>query len=153
MEPALDPEELMRRYLEQVVSAGRLELIEDMALPDMVDEANQAFGGPPGRAGLVAHVRGFRRHLEALRIEVHRIVADRQAVMAWWSFTGIHAGPWLGRPPCGGPIRGDVFSFFDLADGRISRYRLFLAAEFPERVILDTSRPGAGLVADDSGRA
>lgn len=141
----MTPESLMRTYLEQVVAHGRLELIEQLANADMVDEANEAFGGPPGRAGLVAHAKGFRRHLGDLQVAIERIVAGDDAVMAWWSFTGLHNGPWLGRPPTGKTIRGTVFSFFDLADGRIQRYRLFLHAEFPESVVFDTSRlrPGS----------
>ena len=134
----------MRTYLEQVVVEGRLELLEEMTRPDMVDEANEAFGGPPGRAGLVAHVKGFRRHVTVLQVDVQRIVAGDGEVMAWWSFTGVHSGPWLGRPPSGKPIRGSVFSFFELVDGRIGRYRLFLHAEFPESAVIDTSRPDAG---------
>lgn len=137
----MTPEALMRTYLEQVVARGRLELIDDLTRADMVDEANQAFGGPPGRAGLAAHVKGFRRNIGDLQITVERIVAGSDAVMAWWSFTGLHTGPWLGRPPTGNPIRGTVFSLFELVDGLISRYRLFLHAEFPETVVLDTSRP------------
>lgn len=139
-----DPRALMRTYLEDVVGRGRLELIEQLADPAMVDEANEAFGGPPGRAGLLAHVKGFRRHVTELRVEVRRIVAGDDTVMAWWSFTGLHSGPWLGRPPSGKPIRGSVFSFFDLVDGRIGRYRLFMVAELPEPVVIDTSRPGPG---------
>lgn len=138
----MTPETLMRTYLEEVVARGRLELIDELANADMVDEANQAFGGPPGRAGLVAHVKGFRRNIGGLQVTVERIVAGDAAVMAWWSFTGLHTGPWLGRPPTGTPIRGSVFSLFDLVDGRIGRYRLFLHAELPESVVLDTSRPG-----------
>lgn len=130
----------MRTYLEEVVAQGRLELIEALSRADMVDEANQAFGGPEGRAGLVAHVKGFRRNIDDLHVNVERIVAGDDAVMAWWSFSGVHVGPWLGRQPTGSPIRGTVFSLFDLVDGLISRYRLFLHAEFPESVVLDTSR-------------
>lgn len=137
----MKPETLMHTYLEDVVAQGRLELIDDLANEDMVDEANQAFGGPPGRAGLVAHVKGFRRNVGSLEVMVERIVAGEDSVMAWWSFTGLHAGTWLGRPPTGNPIRGSVFSFFDVVDGRISRYRLFLHAEFPDSVVVDTSRP------------
>lgn len=137
-----DPETLMRSYLQQIVVEGRLDLLEAMTQPDMVDEANAAFGGPPGRAGLVAHARGFRRDVTELRVDVKRIVAGDDEVMAWWSFTGLHSGPWLGRPPSGQRIHGSVFSFFELVDGRISRYRLFLVAEFPELVVFDTSRPG-----------
>jgi predicted ester cyclase len=131
----------METYLLEVVSNGRLELIDELALPDMVDEANQAFGGPPGRDGLVAHVVGFRRNVGDLQLTIDRIVADDDVVMAWWSFTGSHVGPWLGRTPTGGEISGTTFSFFDLVDGRISRYRVWLHAVFDgEPVVLDSSR-------------
>jgi predicted ester cyclase len=132
---------LMESYLADVVQHGRLELIEQIALADMVDEANQAFGGPPGRAGLVAHVKGFRRAVGDLRLSIDRIVAGTDEVMAWWSFTGEHVGPWLGRAPTGRNISGTVFSFFDLVDARISRYRVWVYAAFDEPVVFDSSRP------------
>jgi predicted ester cyclase len=131
----------MRTYLLEVGGAGRLELIDEIAQPDMVDEANQAFGGPPGRAGLVAHVIGFRRNLSDLDVTINEIVAGHNQVMAWWSFTGTHVGRWLGRPPTGEPLGGTVFSFFDLTDGLISRYRLWLHVAFDDPVTFDSSNP------------
>ena len=76
------PEQIMRTYLLDVVVSGRLDLIDELARPDMVDEANQAFGGPPGRAGLVAHVVGFRRNVGNLDLVVDRVVAGTGEVMA-----------------------------------------------------------------------
>jgi predicted ester cyclase len=137
----LAPEKLMETYLLEVVVNGRLELIEDLARPDMVDEANQAFGGPIGRNGLVAHVVGFRRNVSDLRLTIDRIVAGTDEVMAWWSFAGTLVGPWLGRTPTGQEISGTTFSFFDLVDGRISRYRVWLHALLDEPVVFDSSRP------------
>ena len=131
----------METYLLEVGAKGRIELIEELAWPDMVDEANQAFGGPPGRDGLVAHIVGFRRNVGDLRLEIVEIVAGADQVMAHWTFTGTHEGPWLGRAPTGREISGTVFSFFTLHDGRISRYRLWLVAAFPELVIVDSSDP------------
>lgn len=131
----------MEKYLLEVVANGRLDLIEDLALPDMVDEANQAFGGPAGRNGLVAHVVGFRRNVGQLRLDIGRIVAGADDVMAWWSFTGVHLGPWLGRAPTGEEISGTAFSFFDLVDDRISRYRVWLHAVLDEPIVFDSSRP------------
>ena len=116
----MTPETLMRTYLEEVVARGRLVLIEELSNSDMVDEANQAFGGPPGRAGLVAHVKGFRRNLGELGVTVERIVAGNNSVVAWWSFTGLHTGAGRGRPPTGKPIRDAVFNVFDLVNGRIN---------------------------------
>ena len=135
------PEQLVETYLLEVVVNGRLELIEELALPDMVDEANQAFGGPAGRAGLVAHVVGFRRNVDDLRLSIDRIVAGTDEVMAWWSFTGKHVGPWLGVPPTGKEISGTVFSFFELANGRINRYRVWMLAVLDRPIVFDSSRP------------
>jgi len=135
------PEEIMRTYLVEVGGKGRLDLIDEIAQPDMIDEANQVFGGPPGRDGLVAHVVGFRRNVTDLDVTVDRVVPGDDEVMAWWSFTGTHAGPWLGRPPTGDRISGTVFSFFELTDGLISFYRLWLHAAFDEPVTFDSSRP------------
>lgn len=137
----LEPRALMRTFLERVVGLGELDLIEQLAHADMVDEANQAFGGPAGRAGLVAHVKGFHRCIEERELTIERIVGDGDSVMAWWSFSGVHVGPWLGQPPTDRPIEATVFSFFDLVDGRVSRYRLWLHAGFDDPVVFDTSRP------------
>lgn len=139
----LTPKQLMETYLRDVAGKGQLDLIEDLALPDMVDEANQAFGGPPGRDGLVAHVVGFRRNVGDLQLTIDRIVAGTDDVMAQWSFKGRHVGPWLGRTPTGEPISGTVFSFFDLVDGRISRYRVWLCAMFDRSVVFDSAHPAA----------
>lgn len=134
------PRQVMETYLLDVVAGGRLDLIGELAREDMIDEANRAFGGPPGRAGLVAHVKGFRRNIGDLRLTVERIVADERAAMAWWAFSGTHVGPWLGRAPDGREISGTVFSLFDLIDGRIACYRLWLCAMFDEPVIFDSAR-------------
>ena len=135
------PAQLMETYLVEVVGNGRLDLIEHLARPDMVDEANQAFGGPPGRDGLVAHVVGFRRNVGDLAVTVERVVAGTDEVMAWWSFTGTHVGPWLNRTPTGRPISGTAFSFFELVEGTVSRYRVWLHAALDEPVVFDSSRP------------
>jgi predicted ester cyclase len=139
----MTPTELAETYLSEVVANGRLELVETLARPDVVDEANQAFGGPPGREGLVQHVVGFRKHVADLDVTIERIVAGTDEVMAWWSFTGTHVGPWLARPPTGEPISGTVFSFFALEQSQIRRYRVWLHALLDEAVVFDSSRPGA----------
>ena len=65
-------------------------------------------------------------------------------MMAHWSFTGRHSGPWLGRTPTNEMISANVFSFFTLKEGLISRYRLWMCAEMEEVVIFDSSDPKIG---------
>jgi len=136
----LDPTQLMRTYLEEVAAKGRLDLIERIAHADMIDEANLAFGGPPGRDGLVAHVKGFRRHIAECELTIHKIVGEPSEVMAWWSFTGKHVGPWLGVPPTGEAVSGEVFSFFSLQEGLIQRYRLWLYTTLDSGMTFDSAK-------------
>lgn len=140
---ALSPEQLMETYLIEVGGKGRLDVIEEIAHLDMIDEANQAFNGPQGRDGLVAHVKGFRKNVGDLSVTIDQIVGGPDKVMAQWSFKGKHVGPWLGRKPTGEEISGTVFSYFDLVDGKISFYRLWLCALFDEPVIFDSANPFA----------
>ena len=131
---------LMKTYLIEVGQKGRLDLIKTIAQPDMIDEANRAFGGPVGRDGLIAHVKTFRSQIGELNLEIKQIVGNKNEVMAHWFFTGIHKGPWLRREPTGKKVSADVFSFFTLRDGLISYYRLWLHAMIDGPVIFDLSR-------------
>ena len=131
----------METYLIEVGQNARLDLIKNIAQPDMIDEANRAFGGPAGRDGLVSHVKAFHRQIGEIKIEIKQIVGNESEVMAHWSFTGIHRGPWLGRKATGKEVSANVFSFFTLKSGLISYYRLWLHAMLDVPVIFDSSRP------------
>ncbi|MDE0422389.1 MAG: ester cyclase [Gammaproteobacteria bacterium] len=65
-------EEVMRRYLTEVVAQGKLELIDELAAEDMVDHTQTI----PGRAGLVAHVKSFRERNRDVELNVERIIAS-----------------------------------------------------------------------------
>ncbi|MEM7093084.1 MAG: ester cyclase [Actinomycetota bacterium] len=136
------PAEVLRTYLEEVGAKGRIELIDDLAHDDMVDEANQMFGGPPGKAGLVAHVVGFRKNVTDLEVTIERVVGDTTTAIGWWRFEGTHSGPWLGLPATNERIRGTVISRFDVDGGKVSRYRLFLWTDLDGGRTLDTSIAG-----------
>ncbi|WP_281018214.1 MULTISPECIES: ester cyclase [unclassified Minwuia] len=141
--PQRTPRQVMEAYLMEVVTNGRLDLIEELAQPDMVDEANQAFNGPPGRAGLVAHAKGFGRNISDLSVTVDQIVAGEDDVMAKWTFTGKLNGPWLGQTPTGKIFSCTAFSFFRLRDGLIDHYRVWLHANLDTPVVFDSANPQA----------
>ena len=142
----MNSKKLMEIYLIEVGQNGQLDLIESIAQPDMIDEANRAFGGPPGRDGLIAHVRSFRQQIADPKLDIHKIVGNEDEVMAHWFFTGIHNGPWLGRAATGKEISADVFSFFSLREGLISYYRLWLHAKLDKPIIFDSSNPRKGSI-------
>lgn len=134
MNPA---EKLMHVFLIDVVGNGNLRLIEEIAQPDMVDEANLVFGGPAGREGLVAHVKGFQKNIGTPNVTIHRIIGNDAEVMSWWSFEGVHVGPWMNLKPTNKVITATVFSFFNLEKTRIKRYQLWLHADVNPPQVFD----------------
>ena len=102
---------IIRIFLTEVAQEGHVETIDKITSIDMVDEANMVFGGPPGREGLKAHVKSFRRDIADLKIDIKDIVGNQKKVMAHWSFEGrLGDGPWLGIPATKKMMSGEVFS-------------------------------------------
>jgi predicted ester cyclase len=136
-------EQIMRTYLEEVLANERLELIPEIANEDMVDEVTAGAGGPPGRDGLVAHVNSFFNAFSDRKITIRRIVANDDEVMAWWIGDGINSGDLGTMAATGQPLTGHAFSFFDIRDGKISRYRLFAYFGYDPPVAVDTTPQAA----------
>lgn len=141
VEEEVDSLKIIRIFLTEVAQEGHVETIDKITSIDMVDEANMVFGGPPGREGLKAHVKSFRRDISDLKIDIKDIVGNQKKVMAHWSFEGRHDGPWLGIPATKKTMSGEVFSFFTFKNGLISYYRLWLCANFDFPVVFDSSNP------------
>lgn len=117
-------EEIMRRYLTEVVAQGKLELIPELAAEDMEDHTNDT----PGRAGLEQHVKGFRAAIPDLELELERIIASDDAVVGLWTWTGTPAVEFFGVPPTGVKVECKVASVFQIKDGMLADYVVFADA-------------------------
>ena len=105
----------------------------------MVDEAALMVGGPAGREGLVFHVNLFFSSLDDTKIDIKRIVANEDEVMAWWTADGIHKEEWLGIPATNKRMLTHACSFFKIRDGKIARYTLLAAIGFDTPIIFDST--------------
>jgi len=114
--------DVMRRYLTEVVGEGKLELLDEIAAPDMVDHTAVAAGWGTGRQGLVRHVTYFRETLPDLTVTIERLIASADEVVGIWRVAGSHAGPLFGYPPTGRRLEWTNASVFRVADGRITDY-------------------------------
>lgn len=129
-------EEIMRIYLEDIAVHERVDLIAEIAHEDMVDE----FSEEPGRDALVAHVQGFHAAFVERTITIRKIIANEGEVMAWWTAEGLPVDEMFGVEPTGGRVTAHAFSFFTITEGKISRYRGFVVADFaPPTVYFDST--------------
>ena len=113
-------EEVMRRYLTEVVAQGKLEVIDELAADDMVDHTQSI----PGKAGLVAHVTSFRERNKDVELTVERVIASDDEVVGIWTWRATHSTDMYAVPPTGGTLEVRVASIFRLRDGMLVDYEV-----------------------------
>lgn len=102
-----DPKQIVRRVIEDVISGGDLELIDELFSERLARRARRWFAP-------------FRASFPDVRMEVVQLVAEGDAVVGRFLCSGTHLGPWRGHEPTGQRFeRVDEVYFFRLEDGRI----------------------------------
>jgi len=98
---------VVRRYIEEVINGGNLDLIEVLFAPEMR-----------------AAVRGFATVADESfpdrREELRDIVAEGNTVIAHWVFRGTHRGLFYSIPPTGRQIEINGFAIYYLENGQIA---------------------------------
>lgn len=114
--------DIMRRYLTEVVAAGNLAVLDELAADDMVDHTAVAAGWGTGRQGLVRHVTHFRETLPDLEVTTIRLIASVGEVVGVWRAAGTHRGFLFGYPGTGRRLEWTNASIFTISGGRIVDY-------------------------------
>jgi steroid delta-isomerase-like uncharacterized protein len=113
---------VMRRYLTEVVEAGDLSVLTDIAADDMVDHTAVAAGWGTGRQGLARHVTYFRQTVPDLKVRIDRLIASPDEVVGVWRVTGTHMSGLFGYPATHRRLEWSNASIFRLRDGKIIDY-------------------------------
>jgi steroid delta-isomerase-like uncharacterized protein len=105
---------LARRFIEEVLSGGRLEAFAELTAPDYADHSL-----PPGLTP-EASIAAFRAGFPDASFEVGDVVAGDHMASARWSVTGTHTGEFFGVPATGRPVRMQGISMYRVRDGRLA---------------------------------
>ncbi len=111
-------EEVMRRYLAEVLGERKLEVISEIAAEDMVDHSQPE----PGRKGLERHADGFLAAVPDAQIVIDHIVAGEDIVVGIWHWRGTPVVEFFGVPPTGREVENRTASIFKLRDGLLVDY-------------------------------
>ena len=88
--PMIEPDEskaLVRRLVE-IVNAGDLESLEEVASGEIAEAARRWIGP-------------FRESFPDFRMEVREVIAEGEKVVGYFKCSGTHQGDWRGIPPSG----------------------------------------------------
>ena len=114
-------EEVMRRYIAEVIGEKKLEIINEIAAEDMFDRGQPK----PGRDGLWKHVRDFLAIVPDPKVVIHDIVANEDTAIGIWHWRGTPVAEFFNIQPTGREVVCHVASHFKLRDGLLVEYRAF----------------------------
>jgi steroid delta-isomerase-like uncharacterized protein len=107
---------VVRRYIDEVLSGGRFELMDELFAPDYTSDA---FGQPMGRAEFQQALAAMRGAFSGLRVTVEDMVAEGDMVGVRFKTSGTHRAEFQGMPPTGKSYEVGGIVTYRLADGRI----------------------------------
>lgn len=94
---------LVRRFYEEVVNTGKVDLIENFISPEYT-EVHEGKRYATGIEGAKAHILGVRQTYPDLHIEIEQQIAEGEWVVSCITARGTHEGSWLGIAPTGKPL-------------------------------------------------
>jgi steroid delta-isomerase-like uncharacterized protein len=108
---------LVRRFIEEVQSKHRLELIDELFGADFVD--HHSGSTPPYLEGAKRFFTAIFTAFPDLSAMIHEQAAEGDKVWTRKTFHGTHLGPFMGVPPTGKAIVVVVMDVFRIDDGKI----------------------------------
>ena len=117
--------ELMDIYLNEVLGNRRFEKVADIAHPELLDHTQP---GKRGVEALAAHAEGFFANTPDAGIEVLNISATADMAFGIWRWTGEPHMPSAVSASGNRVVPRNVCSVFDVKDGKIAEYRVFVDA-------------------------
>jgi predicted ester cyclase len=103
-----DNKTVVQRLIEEVITDGRLDLIDALYAPESADAARR-------------WIAPFRAAFPDVHMDIVELVAEGDKVVGRFRCSGTHSGTWRGQPPTGRRFeRVDEVYFFDIHGGRIT---------------------------------
>lgn len=112
-------EAVVRRLIDEGFSQGRLDVVDQLVAPDMIEHQRRGPGHPPGPEGVKAVIRSLRGGFSDFRLAVQDLAVAGDIVWTRNIATGTHDGSFREHAPTARPIRIDVFDVMRVSDGRI----------------------------------
>ena len=112
--------QLLRRYYEEVLIQGRLDVLKTIARSDYVEHSPFP-GHGQGLEGLRQRVNTLRTAFKQ-QFTLELLIAEGDKVAILWTTRGTHVGEFLGLPPTGKSYTIQGIDIHQLRDGRMAEH-------------------------------
>ncbi|HYP60895.1 MAG TPA: ester cyclase [Thermomicrobiales bacterium] len=110
--------EIVRRFVEEVVNRGRIDLVTDLIAADYVFHCPD--GDLYGPLGARLNVEELRIALSDLHMDLTDLVGEGDLVARRFILRGVHLGPFLGLEPTDEDVEIPGIALDRIANGRIA---------------------------------
>jgi steroid delta-isomerase-like uncharacterized protein len=117
--PDSDAALIARRFVEDVLDAGKLDAAGQFVSADVVVHVPASDEPLRGLGALTAYIAGFRLALPDVAFEIEDLLADGDRVAVRLTVTGTHEGELLGVAPTGRRVRVGEVLILRVEDGLI----------------------------------
>jgi steroid delta-isomerase-like uncharacterized protein len=114
---------LIRRFYEDVIGNGQLDLVDELSTDDFVEHEEGLPGQPPGREGVKFFVSAFREAFPDIRPKtVEPTLADGDLEAAHVVLTGTHNGDLMGVAATGKTVEFGGIDIIRVEDGKVAEH-------------------------------
>jgi predicted ester cyclase len=118
--PEAENKQLIRRYYDEVLNQGKLEVLDEIARVDHL-EHNPLPGQAQGLEGLKQRVHIVKTAFDP-RFTLEHVVAEGDKVVVMWSNRGKHLVEWFGVPATGKTVEISGIDIHLIRDGRMAEH-------------------------------
>lgn len=116
-----DNKAIVRRFYDEVVNQGKIELIDELVTPDFIE--HEGFPGlPPSREGVKQFFSIIRGAFPDLQMEVHDVIGEGDRVAVRATMRGTHKGEFMGVAPTGRQVAVQVMDMVRFAGGKAAEH-------------------------------
>jgi steroid delta-isomerase-like uncharacterized protein len=109
----------VRRYFDEVWSAGKLDVLDEILASDYVNHTPSTPNPPAGPAGLKPIVAAFRAAFPDLRFTIEDSFVEGDYVVVRVRMEGTHEGPLFGIPPTHKRVSVGQINIERFRDGKV----------------------------------
>ena len=113
-----DNKSVVRRYIEEILSQGRADAIDEVCAEDYVEYDPAWPGGQASRDHIRQAIPMYKKAFPDLLCTVEDLVAEGEKVAVYWRISATNLGELWGRPPTGKHGEVDVMTLMRLRDGK-----------------------------------
>ena len=110
---------IVRRLYEEVWNRRNFEVVHELLSPSHALQGPTVFGSSIGPEAYERQVSGLFQAFPDLRWTIVDTIADKDKVVAYWSFSATHKGNFMGVPATNKQVSVEGITIHHVADGKI----------------------------------